>query len=142
MSRECIECGFLNINTGKCSEYSFNCPVENKAMTAEEYALIQKLKEKKPIADLINALRCLASHDEANKCLADRWNCENKDKPEMKCHPQTYGNKLFKCFTPCPFYQDSYGTCYGDGECSKWLNRAADLIEASAGGQDPESEGA
>lgn len=128
MSRECLECGFFNIDTGKCSDEVFNCPNKNKAMTPGEYSLIQKLKEQKPKVDLIKALRCLASHDGMNDCHADRWNRENKEAPKMRCHPQTYGNRMFKCFTPCPYYQDSFGTCYGDGECSEWLNSAANIL--------------
>ena len=59
MSRECLECGFFNIDTGKCSDEVFNCPNKNKAMTPGEYSLIQKLKEQKPKVDLIKALQAM-----------------------------------------------------------------------------------
>lgn len=103
------------------------------------------------VLELIKAMRCLASHDNVGFCYADRWNWTHKKEPrkwdsengvpKMRCQAQTYANKRFKIYIPCPYYQETYGTCYDDGECSEWLNRAADIIEVSVAGQDAESEG-
>ena len=46
------------------------------------------------------------------------------DGVRMRCGSDCSENEIV-----CPYYQQTYGTCFYDGECSGFLKKAADLLE-------------
>lgn len=73
--------------------------------------------------DLIKALRCLASQKADGFCYEDIYNLTHKNDPEMSCYGLTPGT------VKCPYNQKEYDVCFEDGQCSEWLEMAADLLE-------------
>lgn len=77
--------------------------------------------------DLIKALRCIASQDDAGDCKMDWHNLLRKDdEPKMYCNNKVWGDETMQC----PYHQDKYETCFEDGECGEWLNEVADILES------------
>lgn len=79
--------------------------------------------------DLIKALRCLASQTCEGDCYETSYNMQHIDDENpirMVC-----GNRMRDDVICCPFYQDTYGVCFEDGECY-WLKEVADLLQAKA----------
>lgn len=79
--------------------------------------------------ELIKALRCLASQDEEGDCYREHHNFMHVDgdEPEIYCGSEPQDGR-----TQCPYYQNRYGVCFEDGQCSKWLEAAADGLELYA----------
>lgn len=76
--------------------------------------------------DLIKALHCLASQDNAGDCHMDIYNFLRKDnEPKMYCSNKVWGDETIQC----PYRQDKYETCFADGECGEWLNKITDILE-------------
>lgn len=76
--------------------------------------------------DLIKALHCLTSQDNAGDCHMDIYNLLRKDnEPKMYCNNKVWGDETIQC----PYHQDEYETCFEDGECGEWLNKIADILE-------------
>lgn len=77
--------------------------------------------------DLIKALRCIASQDDDGNCKMDWYNLLRKDdEPKMYCSNKVWGDETIQC----PYHQDKYETCFEDGECGEWMNKAADILES------------
>ena len=74
------------------------------------------------IGDMIKALRCLGSIF-LDHCY-------------METHNRKYPNDRISCKEgSCPFYQETYGVCFGDDDTS-WLSKAADELERLSGDQE------
>lgn len=72
--------------------------------------------------DLIKALRCVSSQDNAGDCHMDRYNFLRKDnEPKMYCSNKIWGDETMQR----PYYQDKYETCFED----EWLDKIADILE-------------
>jgi len=79
--------------------------------------------------DLIKALRCLASQDNEGDCYGEHHNFMHVDgdENEIYCGSEPRDGRI-----QCPHYQNKYGVCFEDGECSEWLETVADELESSA----------
>lgn len=76
--------------------------------------------------DMVKALRCVASASELFDCHAEKYNAHlAKGERRMGCCSTAFNDGII----PCPYYQDTYGTCYEEGELSDWLNELADDLE-------------
>lgn len=77
-------------------------------------------------SDLIKALRCIASQDNAGDCHMDIYNLLCKDnESKMYCSNKVWGDETMQC----PYHQEKYETCFEDGDCGEWLNKVADILE-------------
>lgn len=79
--------------------------------------------------ELNKALRCLASQDEEGNCYREHHNFMHVDgdENEIYCGSEPPDGRI-----QCPHYQNKYGVCFEDGECSEWLEAVADELESSA----------
>lgn len=83
------------------------------------------------IADMIKALRCIASQDAEGDCYCDHFNahltCEQFgdntriDEKHMSC------GGVLKDTQSCPYSQKTYGVCFEDGELW-WLKDIASML--------------
>lgn len=75
----------------------------------------------KKLDTLVKALRCLASNDGFGDCYMEHYNAKS-DGERMSCgkRPGTL---------QCPYHQNTYETCFEDGQCGEWLNEIADIME-------------
>lgn len=89
--------------------------------------------ERLTLDDMIKALKCVASKDAADECYADHENFMHNMDDEHKSIVCGTGEDLRDHVTGeeavgCPYYQNTYGCCFEDGE-SYWLKDAAELLE-------------
>lgn len=101
--------------------------------------------EKIIIDDMIKALKCVASQDAADECYADHENFMHNMDDEYKSIVCGTGENLRNHVTGkeavgCPYYQDTYGRCFEDGE-SYWLKDAAELLEELKSYKEAEEQG-
>lgn len=101
--------------------------------------------ERLTLDDMIKALRCVASHDAAGECYADHENFMHMADDEYKSIVCGTGEDLRdhvsgKKAVGCPYYQDTYGCCFEDGE-SYWLKDVAELLEELKSYKEAEEQG-
>lgn len=101
--------------------------------------------EKIIIDDMIKALKCVASQDAAAGCYADHENFIHNMDDEYKSIVCETGEDLRDHVTGkeavgCPYYQDTYGCCFEEGE-SYWLKDAAELLEELKSYKEAEEQG-
>ena len=88
--------------------------------------------ERLTLDDMIKALRCVASQDAVGDCYADHENFMHRNDKHKSIVCKT-GEDLRDYISGneavgCPYYQDTYGCCFEDGELS-WLKDVAELLE-------------
>ena len=103
------------------------------------------MMEKIILDDMIKALRCVASHDAAGECYADHENFMHMADDEHKSIVCGTGEDLRdhvsgKEAVGCPYYQDTYGSCFEVGE-SYWLKDVAELLEELKSYKEAEEQG-
>lgn len=101
--------------------------------------------ERLTLDDMIKALRCVASHDAAGECYADHENFMHMADDEHKSIVCGTGEDLRdhvsgKEAVGCPYYQDTYGSCFEVGE-SYWLKDVAELLEELKSYKEAEEQG-
>nr|DAH51994.1 MAG TPA: hypothetical protein [Bacteriophage sp.] len=101
--------------------------------------------ERLTLDDMIKALKCVASQDAAAGCYADHENFMHNMDDEYKSIVCETGEDLRDHATGkeavgCPYYQDTYGCCFEDGE-SYWLKDVAELLEELKSYKDLEEQG-
>ena len=85
------------------------------------------------LEDMIKALKCISSQDAEGDCYADHENFMHMADDEHKSIVCGTGEDLRdhvsgKKAVGCPYYQDTYGCCFEDGE-SYWLKDVSELLE-------------
>lgn len=101
--------------------------------------------ERLTLNDMIKALKCVGSQDAAGECYADHENFIHMDDDEYKSIVCGTGEDLRdhvsgKEAIGCPYYQDTCGCCFEDGE-SYWLKDVAELLEELKSYKDLEEQG-
>ena len=101
--------------------------------------------EKIIIDDMIKALKCVASQDTEGDCYKDHENFKHMEDDKYKRIVCETGEDLRdyisgKEAVGCPYYQDTYGCCFEDGE-SYWLKDVAELLEELKSYKDLEEQG-
>lgn len=94
--------------------------------------------------DMIKALKCVASQDTVGDCYADHENFMHMD-DEHKRIVCRAGEDLRdpisdKEAVGCPYYQNTYGCCFENGELY-WLKDVAELLEELKSYKDLEEQG-
>ena len=94
---------------------------------------------------MIKALKCVASQDTVGDCYADHENFMHMQDDEHKRIICGTGEDLRdyisgKEAVGCPYYQDTYGCCFEDGE-SYWLKDVAELLEELKSYKEAEEQG-
>ncbi|MCD8011610.1 MAG: hypothetical protein LUG99_00260 [Lachnospiraceae bacterium] len=79
--------------------------------------------------DMIKAMRCVASQDEAGNCYMDRYNLLHKDEAQMCCNEQVAKLYAENEKIVCPYSQAAYGVCAASGDLCAWLGEAAYELE-------------
>lgn len=100
--------------------------------------------ERLTLDDTIKALRCVASQDTGGGCYADHENFIHMD-DEYKRIVCGTGEDLRdpisdKEAVGCPYYQDTYESCFEDGGLY-WLKDVAELLEELKSYKDLEEQG-
>lgn len=100
--------------------------------------------EKIMLDDMIKALKCVASQDTEGDCYKDHENFKHMEDDKYKRIVCETGEDLRdytsgKEAVGCPYYQDTYGCCFEDGE-SYWLKDAAELLEELKSYKDAEEQ--
>lgn len=80
-------------------------------------------------ADMVKALRCIASQYPTGDCHSDFYNFGREDGKRMVC----YTGNLAEDEVLCPYHQDKYGVCFEDGDFCEWMGKLADVIEGLQG---------
>lgn len=101
--------------------------------------------EKIILDDMIKALRCAASQDATGECYADHKNFMHNMDDKYKSIVCGTGEDLRDYVTGeeavgCPYYQDTYGCCFENGE-SYWLKDVAELLEELKSYKEAEEQG-
>lgn len=101
--------------------------------------------EKIIIDDMIKALKCVASQDAEGDCYADHENFMHIEDEKHKRILCETGEDLRdyisgKEAVGCPYYQNTYGCCFEDGELY-WLKDVAELLEELKSYKDLEEQG-
>lgn len=101
--------------------------------------------ERLTLDDMIKALKCIASQDTEGDCYKDHENFKHMEDDKYKRIVCETGEDLRdyisgKEAVGCPYYQDTYGCCFEDGE-SYWLKDAAELLEELKSYKDAEEQG-
>lgn len=101
--------------------------------------------ERLTLDDIIKALKCVASQDTVGDCYADHENFVHRNDGEHKCIICRAGEDLRdpisdKEVVGCPYYQNTYGCCFEDGELY-WLKDVAELLEELKSYKDLEEQG-
>ena len=101
--------------------------------------------EKIIIDDMIKALKCVASQDAEGDCYADHENFMHIEDEKHKRILCETGEDLRdyisgKEAVGCPYYQNTYGCCFEDGELY-WLKDVAELLEELKSYEDLEEQG-
>ena len=100
--------------------------------------------ERLTLDDMIKALRCVAGQDTEGDCYADHENFMHMDDKCKRIICGT-GNDLRdyiigKESVGCPYYQNTYGCCFEDGELY-WLKDVAELLEELKSYKEAEEQG-
>lgn len=100
--------------------------------------------ERLTLDDMIKALKCVASQDTEGDCYKDHENFKHMEDDKYKRIVCETGEDLRdytsgKEAVGCPYYQDTYGCCFEDGE-SYWLKDAAELLEELKSYKDAEEQ--
>lgn len=101
--------------------------------------------ERLTLDDMIKALKCVASQDTVGDCYADHENFMHRNDGEHKCIVCRAGEDLRdpisdKEVVGCPYYQNTYGCCFEDGELY-WLKDVAELLEELKSYKEAEEQG-
>ena len=101
--------------------------------------------EKIIIDDMIKALKCVASQDAEGDCYADHENFMHIEDEKHKRILCETGEDLRdyisgKEAVGCPYYQNTYGCCFENGELS-WLKDVAELLKELKSYKDLEEQG-
>lgn len=101
--------------------------------------------ERLTLDDMIKALKCVASQDTEGDCYKDHENFKHMEDDKYKRIVCGTGEDLRdyisgKEAVGCPYYQDTYGCCFEDGE-SYWLKDAAELLEELKSYKEAEEQG-
>lgn len=100
--------------------------------------------ERLTLEDMIKALKCVASQDTVGDCYADHENFMHMHDKHKRIVCGT-GEDLRdyisgKEAVGCPYYQNTYGCCFEDGELY-WLKDVAELLEELKSYKDLEEQG-
>ena len=100
--------------------------------------------EKIIIDDMIKALKCVASQDTIGDCYAGHENFMHRNDEHKRIVCGT-GEDLRDYISGkegvgCPYYQNTYGCCFENGELS-WLKDVAELLEELKSYKDLEEQG-
>ena len=95
--------------------------------------------------DMIKTLKCVASQDTEGDCYKDHENFKHMEDDKYKRIVCETGEDLRdyisgKEAVGCPYYQDTYGCCFEDGELY-WLKDAAELLEELKSYKEAEEQG-
>ena len=101
--------------------------------------------ERLTLDDMIKALKCVASQDTEGDCYKDHENFKHMEDDKYKRIVCETGEDLRdytsgKEAVGCPYYQDTYGCCFEDGE-SYWLKDVSELLEELKSYKDLEEQG-
>ena len=101
--------------------------------------------ERLTLDDMIKALKCVASQDTEGDCYKDHENFKHMEDDKYKRIVCETGEDLRdytsgKEAVGCPYYQDTYGCCFEDGEVY-WLKDAAELLEELKSYKEAEEQG-
>lgn len=101
--------------------------------------------ERLTLDDMIKALKCVASQDTVGDCYADHENFMHMNDGEYKRIVCRVGEDLRdpisdKEAVDCPYYQNTYGCCFENGELY-WLKDVAELLEELKSYKDLEEQG-
>ena len=94
---------------------------------------------------MVKALKCVASQDVEGDCYKDHENFKHREDDKYKRIVCETGEDLRdyisgKEAVGCPYYQDTYGCCFEDGE-TYWLKDVAELLEELKSYKDLEEQG-
>nr|DAJ22155.1 MAG TPA: hypothetical protein [Siphoviridae sp. ctnoo6] len=100
--------------------------------------------ERLTLDDMIKALKCVASQDTIGDCYAGHENFMHRNDEHKRIVCGT-GEDLRdyisgKEAVGCPYYQNTYGCCFENGELS-WLKDVAELLEELKSYKDLEEHG-
>lgn len=89
--------------------------------------------ERLTLDDMIKALKCVASQDTVGDCYADHENFMHMNDGEYKRIVCRAGEDLRDSISDkeavgCPYYQNTYGCCFENGELY-WLKDVTELLE-------------
>lgn len=101
--------------------------------------------EKIILDDMIKALKCVSSQDTVGDCYADHENFMHMNDGEYKRIVCRAGEDLRDSISDketvgCPYYQNTYGCCFDNGELY-WLKDVAELLEELKSYKDLEEQG-
>ena len=101
--------------------------------------------ERLTLDDMIKALKCVASQNTVGDCYADHENFMHRNDGEHKCIVCRAGEDLRdpisdKEVVGCPYYQNTYGCCFENGELY-WLKDVAELLEELKSYKEAEEQG-
>ena len=101
--------------------------------------------ERLTLDDMIKALKCVVSQDTEGDCYKDHENFKHMEDDKYKRIVCETGEDLRdyisgKEAVGCPYYQDTYGCCFEDGELY-WLKDAAELLEELKSYKEAEEQG-
>lgn len=101
--------------------------------------------ERLTLDDMIKALKCVASQDTVGDCYVDHENFMHMNDGEYKRIVCRAGEDLRdpisdKEAVGCPYYQNTYGCCFENGELY-WLKDVAELLEELKSYKDLEEQG-
>lgn len=100
--------------------------------------------ERLTLDDMIKALKCVASQDTIGDCYADHENFMHRNDEHKRIVCGT-GEDLRdyisgKEAVGCPYYQNTYGCCFENGELY-WLKDVAELLKELKSYKDLEEQG-
>ena len=100
--------------------------------------------ERLTLDDMIKALKCVASQDAVGDCYAGHENFMHRNDEHKRIVCGT-GEDLRdyisgKEAVGCPYYQNTYGCCFENGELS-WLKDVAELLKELKSYKDLEEQG-
>lgn len=78
--------------------------------------------------DMIKALHCVASQDEAGYCYMNRYNLMHKNEAQMCCNERVAGQHTENEKIVCPYSQSTYVVCAASGDLT-WLGEVAYELE-------------
>ena len=101
--------------------------------------------ERLTLDDIIKALKCVASQDVEGNCYKDHENFKHMEDDKYKRIVCETGEDLRdyisgKEAVGCPYYQNTYGCCFENGELY-WLKDVAELLEELKSYKDLEEQG-
>ena len=104
-----------------------------------------KQMERLTLDDMIKALKCVASQDTVGDCYADHENFMHMNDGEYKRIVCRAGEDLRDSISDkeavgCPYYQNTYGCCFENGELY-WLKDVTELLEELKSYKDLEEQG-